>query len=70
MNPEPLTILSKAEVCARLAISSRTLDATVARGEFPEGIKRGRHMTWSQVAVENYLRNRYAAQERWVPGMA
>jgi predicted DNA-binding transcriptional regulator AlpA len=62
MNKEPLTILRKAEVCARLAICSRSLDAQVSRGEFPAGVKRGKHMTWSLVAVETWRRIRCATR--------
>lgn len=69
MTTEPLTILTKAEVCLRLQISSRSLDALVSRREFPTGIKRGKFMTWSQTVVETFLRNQYATQESWRPGM-
>jgi predicted DNA-binding transcriptional regulator AlpA len=69
MSPEPFVILKKPEVCARLEISSRSLDALVSNEEFPAGVKRGKYMNWSQTAVETYLRNQYATQEKWRPGM-
>lgn len=70
MNTEALVILKKEEVCIRLQISPRTLDALVARQALPPGIKRGKYSTWSKSVIDTYERNQYVAQESWRPGFS
>lgn len=62
----PATI-DKASVCQRLRIAPRTLEYMVDHGEFPRGEKFGKSVYWSEKALNNYLRLRFAAQEAWRP---
>lgn len=59
--------LNKAQVCAELNISPRTLDNLVQRHEFPPGVRIGRFVYWSAKAIDNYRERAFAAQENWTP---
>jgi len=61
------TRLKKADVCAELGISSRTLDNLVLRNEFPRGVRIGKWSYWSSRAVDNFRERAFRAQENWTP---
>ena len=61
------TRLKKADVCAELGISSRTLDNMVLRNEFPPGVRIGKWSYWSSKVVESFRERAFCAQENWTP---
>lgn len=63
----PTTRLKKADVCAELGISSRTLDNLVQRNEFPPGVRIGKWCYWSSKVLDNYRERAFNLQERWTP---
>ena len=69
MIQEPLpSLLDKASVCQRLAIAPRTLENMVKNGQFPSGVRVGKHVFWSELAVHKWQRLMFAGQEAWQPG--
>ncbi len=68
MTHEPLpALLDKASVCQRLAIAPRTLENMVKNGQFPSGVRVGKHVFWSELAVRKWQLMLFAAQEAWQP---
>ena len=66
MNSENLpALLSKATLCERLAISQRTIENMVRDGHFPPPVRVGKHVFWSEVAVQKWQRRMFASQESW-----
>lgn len=63
----PTTRLKKADVCAELGISARTLGNLVQRNEFPPGVRIGKWCYWSSVVLDNYRERAFSMQEKWSP---
>jgi len=61
------TRLKKADVCAELGISPRTLDNLVQRKQFAPGVRIGKWCYWSSKAVDNFRERAFALQESWSP---
>lgn len=59
--------LRKAEVCAELGISERTLNNLVARREFPPGVKVGKWVYWTRKALDGFRERMFHLQENWTP---
>lgn len=66
-SPTTATRLRKADVCAALGISQRTLDNLVLRNEFPPGVRIGKWSYWSSKAIENFQERAFSLQESWTP---
>ena len=62
------SLLDKASVCQRLTISPRTLENMVKNGQFPAGVRVGKHVYWSELAVHKWQHMMFAGQESWQPG--
>jgi predicted DNA-binding transcriptional regulator AlpA len=60
-------ILAKNDVCARLNISSRGLENMIREGRFPEGVRVGKRVYWSDRALHAWLTRVFGAQEKWRP---
>ena len=60
-------LLDKASVCQRLAIAPRTLENMVKSSQFPVGVRVGKHVYWSDLAVCKWQRLMFAGQEAWRP---
>lgn len=68
MQSDNLTArLKKAEVCAELGISLRTLDNLVLTGQFPPGVRIGKFCFWSRVVLQRWGQREFAVQEAWRP---
>jgi predicted DNA-binding transcriptional regulator AlpA len=65
--PFPHTRLKKADVCAELGISPRTLDNLVQRNEFPPGVRIGKWCYWSSKVLDSYRERAFNLQEQWTP---
>lgn len=59
--------LKKAEVCAELGISMRTLDNLVLASRFPPGVRIGKYCFWSRVVLQRWGQREFAVQEAWRP---
>ena len=59
------SLLNKTMLCERLAVSERTIEMMVKRGEFPPPVRVGKHVYWSDAAVQKWQRRLFAAQEVW-----
>ncbi len=60
--------LSKADVCTRLQISARCLEGLIGRGQFPAGVRIGKHVFFSKAVVDEWLKRQFAVQERFFVG--
>jgi len=58
-------LVDKATLCERLNISPRTVENMVAAGAFPPPVRVGKRVYWSEIAVRNWQRRMFAAQEAW-----
>jgi predicted DNA-binding transcriptional regulator AlpA len=68
MTQESLpALLDKATVCTLLAIAPRTLENMVKNNQFPSGVRVGKHIYWSELAVRKWQRLMFASQEAWQP---
>lgn len=67
-NNSPL-LLKKSDVCDRLALSLRTLEGMVKAGTFPPPVRMGKHVLWSQTAVESWRARMFGPQEAWRPNL-
>ncbi len=66
MPDKPLpALLSKDDLCASLGISKRTIENMVRDSTFPPPVRLGKCVFWSEVAVHNWRRRRFASQEAW-----
>jgi prophage regulatory protein len=61
------TLLKKSDVCERLNLSLRTLDAMVKAGTFPPSVRMGKHVYWSEVAILSWMSRMFGVQEAWHP---
>jgi predicted DNA-binding transcriptional regulator AlpA len=57
--------LKKAEVCAHMGISPRTLENLVLKGKFPKGVSIGKWAYWSPKVLQNWHKRQFAVQEAW-----
>ncbi|HRQ46986.1 MAG TPA: helix-turn-helix domain-containing protein [Rhodocyclaceae bacterium] len=62
--------LTKEEVCAKLAVSERTLEGLVRSRRFPEPVRLDKRCYWAEDVVERYLEEQFDAQRRFVPRLA
>lgn len=60
-------LLKKAEVCQRLSISVRALEGKVKEGAFPPPVRLGKHVYWSELAVNAWKARMFGPQEAWRP---
>jgi predicted DNA-binding transcriptional regulator AlpA len=61
------TFLKKADVCAQLGISPRTLENLVQTKQFPPAVRLGKWCYWSAKVLEAWQRRQFAVQEAWRP---
>lgn len=59
--------LKKADVCAQLCISPRTLENLVYANQFPPAVRVGKWAYWSVKVIEDWQRRQFALQEAWRP---
>jgi predicted DNA-binding transcriptional regulator AlpA len=62
-----LGLLKKADICAQLGISPRTLENLVKSEQFPPGVRIGKWSWWSPKVLVNWRQREFAAQEGWSP---
>ena len=60
-------MLLKAEVCELLGVSDRKLEKMVRANEFPNPLRHGKWLRWSQEAVDRWLRIALESQLTWEP---
>ncbi len=66
MSHETLpALLNKTELCQRFSLSPRALEYLVKRGEFPPPVRIGKYVYWSELAISNWQRTKFARQEAW-----
>lgn len=58
-------LLTKTDICSRLAISVRTVETMVKAGKFPPPVRIGKHVYWSEIAVQKWQQRLFATQENW-----
>jgi predicted DNA-binding transcriptional regulator AlpA len=58
-------LLTKAEVCVLMKLSSRSLDKLLGRREFPGPVRLGKSDYWSPLPVQHWLERKFAVQEAW-----
>lgn len=63
--PQITELVDKATLCKRLNISARTIENMVSGGTFPPPVRVGKRVYWSEIAVRNWQRRMFAAQEAW-----
>ncbi|MFL9948919.1 helix-turn-helix domain-containing protein [Paraburkholderia agricolaris] len=62
-------MVKKADLCARLNVSERTLENMTKQGLFPPSVRIGKHVYWSERAVQNWQQQKFSAQEAWAPAV-
>ena len=60
-----MELKTKNDVCRELGVSARGLEKMVSEGRFPVPVRIGKRAVWSSVALERWLVEAFAAQERW-----
>ena len=60
-------LLDKSSVCQRLSIAPRTLENMVKHSQFPAGVRVGKRIYWSELAVRKWQLMLFAGQEAWQP---
>ena len=60
-------LLTKTQVCKKLNIAPRTLEAMVKSRRFAIPVKIGKCAYWSEKTVETWLHRAFGAQESWRP---
>lgn len=60
-------LVTKEGLCTRLAMSPRCLEGLVKRGEFPEPVRIGKRVYWSEKAIQRWQKRMFGAQEAWAP---
>lgn len=58
-------LLKKADVCARLSISPRTLENMVKAREFPPGRAIGKYVYWTESCLTSWVSRYFGVQEAW-----
>ena len=64
---EPLRLLGKSEVIAILGICDRTLEKLVRANKFPAPLRLGKHVSWVDSVVHQWLAQAAAHQLEWQP---
>jgi predicted DNA-binding transcriptional regulator AlpA len=59
--------LKKAEVCAALGISARTLENLVTSRSLPPAVRVGKWSYWSTKVIEDWRKRQFSMQEAWRP---
>lgn len=65
--PATPALLKKPQLCARLSMSARTIETMVQAGKFPPPVRLGRHVYWTETAVNAWLKRAFGVQEAWKP---
>lgn len=60
-------LLSKPQVCERLGLSARTLEAMVNDGQFPPPVRLGKRVYWCEPVVAAWLQRVFGPQLSWRP---
>lgn len=60
-------LLTKEQVAAQMGISVRTLEGLIANGEFPRGVRVGRFLYWTELAISQWHQRTFAVQLAWRP---
>ncbi|MBS1170411.1 MAG: DNA-binding protein [Burkholderiaceae bacterium] len=60
-----IPMLGKADLCARLNISERTIENLVKQGAFPPPVRIGKYVYWSETAIGKWQERLFSAQEAW-----
>ncbi len=63
--PPAKPLLTKAQVCVLMKLSSRSLDKMLGRREFPAPVRLGKSDYWSPLPVQHWLERKFAVQEAW-----
>ena len=58
-------LVDKAALCAMLMISERGIENMVKGGIFPKGVRIGKRVYWSEIAVNRWREAFFTAQESW-----
>lgn len=66
-SPVSPILFKKPEVCKRLSISLRTLEGMVKAGSFPEPVRMGKYVYWSDAAITTWTTRMFGPQEAWRP---
>ena len=66
-TPITASLLSKKTLCARLSLSTRTLENMVAAGQFPPGVRIGKFVYWTETVVATWQKRVFGVQEAWRP---
>lgn len=61
------SLLKKTDVCARLALSARTLEGMVKEGTFPPPVRMGKFVYWSEKSIHSWMVRQFGPQEAWKP---
>ena len=61
------TLLTKSQTAESMGLSVRTLEGLVAKGEFPQGVRIGRFLFWTDQAIAEWHQRMFAAQLAWRP---
>lgn len=69
-TPPPAHLLNKPDVCSRLGFSPRTLEGMVNDKKFPPGCRIGKHLYWTETAIQKWLERQFGVQEAWEPAGA
>lgn len=60
-------LLTKQQVQERIGVSASTLQKLVRTRNFPEPLRIGKYITWSEAAVERWLSIQLEPQIAWEP---
>lgn len=60
-------LFKKSDVCARLALSARTLEGMVSEGAFPPPVRMGKFVYWSEKSIDAWMVRQFGPQEAWRP---
>lgn len=58
-------LFTKADLCAQMSISPRTIENMVNSGGFPPPVRIGKFVYWSEAAIQTWQKRMFAAQEQW-----
>lgn len=59
--------MTKTQTAERMGLSVRTLEGLVAKSEFPQGVRIGRFLFWTESAIVEWHKRMFAAQLAWRP---
>lgn len=64
---DPTHLLDKPRLAESMGVSVRLLDDLVNKGSFPKGVRMGRRLYWTPLAVETWRQRTFAHQVHWRP---